>query len=60
MKATVSGVFEGLNHNLARMTLRPETLWPGHFGQSDLLAKDTLAREILAGGTVWLVTLWPE
>ena len=39
-----------LNHTLARMTLWPETLWPGHFGQNDTLARVTF----------WPVTLWPE
>jgi hypothetical protein len=39
-----------LNDILARMTLWPETLWPGHFGQNDTLAKVT----------IWPETLWPE
>ena len=45
----------GLNHTLARMTLWPETLWPGHFGQND-----TLARVTLWPVTLWPETLWPE
>ena len=44
-----------LNHTLARMTLWPETLWPGHFGQND-----TLARVTLWPVTLWPETLWPE
>ena len=41
----------GLNHTLATMTLWPETLWLGHFGQRHF-GWDTLARM-----TLWLE--WP-
>ena len=44
-----------LNHILARMTLWPETLWPGHFGQND-----TLARVTFWPRTIWPETVWPE
>ena len=44
-----------LNHTLARMTLWPETLWPGHFGQNDILARVTFWPR-----TLWPETLWPE
>jgi hypothetical protein len=43
-----------LNYALARMTLWPETLWPGHFGQNDTLARVTLWTE-----TLWPETVWP-
>ena len=42
------------------MTLWPETLWPGHFGQIDSLARVTFWPETLWPETVWPVTLWPE
>ena len=45
----------GLNYTLARMTLWPETLWPGHFGQNDTLARVTFWPE-----THWPETVWPE
>ena len=51
----VQVVLKRLNHTLARMTLWPETLWPGHFGQND-----TLARVTLWPVTLWPETLWPE
>ena len=48
-------VFSELNHNLARMTLWPKTLWPGPFGQNDILARVTFWPK-----TLWPETLWPE
>ena len=36
------------------MTLWPETLWPGHFGRNDILARVTFWPR-----TLWPETLWP-
>ena len=44
-----------LKHNLARMTLWPETFWLERFGQ-----KDALARMAIWTVTLWPETLWPE
>ena len=41
------------------------TLWPGHIGQNELIARHTLASVSLAGDTLaarvtlWPVTFWP-
>ena len=45
------------------MTVWPETLWLGHFGQNDTLVREsfwpeTLWSETLWPETVWLVTVW--
>ena len=48
----------GQNDTLARDTLAgtlwPETLWPGHFGQIDSLARVAFWPETLWPETVWL------
>ena len=38
-------VKKGLNHISARMTLWPETVWPGQFGQNDTLDRVTFWTE---------------